>query len=548
MKLNKFFTAVLAAVVFFVACDDTKPDDTSTATAKLKANPSEVSFSAAGGSSTVALTASLDWTVSGAPEWLTISPESGTGSLYKQDVSLTATENSGAMREGVITFAIEGMTYDVKVKQANAFGPEAPEKAIFFESFKQGVGKFTLNDVSLTGPLTKVWMHDATYACMKASAFVSGSAYASESWLISPEIDLTSVSSAYFTFEHAGQYFGDITKEATVWVSKDGGEWSQLMIENDNYPTNWSFVSAGNWDLAAYIGSKVKFGFKFISTDVKSGTWEVKNVAVVAGGVETEVIPDIDPTKTAWLELPATDNSDLQYFSHRYKMDDQIHRNYSFAWSQKDLVSVWVAYPLCKTYMEKKVDRTDAWAYDPHLGKDLSSAPFSYYAGDYDRGHQLPSADRLCNLTANKQTFYGTNIIPQLGTHNTGVWGDLEGYIRNKVASVCDTVYVVTGGVVEGATEFSEDSDKKKITIPVAFFKALLRYQKGGNPEWATAGFYTIHEGNGGTDIKSITMSIDELEEKVGFDFFVNLEDKIGKDKAEAIEAQDPLSLSIWNL
>ena len=292
----------------------------------------------------------------------------------------------------------------------------------------------------------------------------------------------------------------------------------------------------------------MQFGFKFASTATKSGTWEVRNFAVVAGVADNEVIPDVDPTKTAWLELPATDNTGLRYFSHRYKMNDEIHRNYSFAWSQKDLVSVWVAYPLCKTYMQKNVERTDAWAYDPHLGKELSSAPFSYYAGDYDRGHQLPSADRLCCLAANKQTFYGTNIIPQLGSHNTGVWGDLEIYIRNEVASTCDTVYVVTGSVVEGATEFSEDSDKKQITIPVAFFKALLRYKKGGNTEWAAAGFYTIHEGNGGDSIKSIAMSVDELEEKIGFNLFVNLEEKIGKDKAAALEAQDPLTAEIWNL
>ena len=229
-------------------------------------------------------------------------------------------------------------------------------------------------------------------------------------------------------------------------------------------------------------------------------------------------------------------------------MDDEIHRNYSFAWSQKDLVSVWVAYPLCMKYMQRIVERTDAWAYDPHLGKSLSSAPFSYYAGDYERGHQLPSADRLCCLTANKQTFYGTNIIPQLPSHNKGVWGDLENYIRNDIASYCDTLYVVTGGVVDGSTEFSTDSDGKTITVPTAFFKALLRYKKNSDPEWSAAGFYTVHQGNGGTSVKSISMSVDELEEKIGFNLFVNLENKIGKDNADAIEMKDPKTIDIWKL
>ena len=43
-------------------------------------------------------------------------------------------------------------------------------------------------------------------------------------------------------------------------------------------------------------------------------------------------------------------------------------------------------------------------------------------------------------------------------------------------------------------------------------------------------------------------MSIDELEKKTGFDFFVHLSDKVGKEKADALEAQDPTKVTIWNL
>ena len=544
MKIYKIFALLAAALTVFASCDQKEPDNTPV-TPKIRLSQNEIEVPVSGGQSTVSLTANLDWTVSGVPEWITVSPESGAGSLYKQTITITAQANDAAVRNAALTFQIEGAAADLKVKQSHAFGPDAPASAIFFESFKSSVGNFTINDVKLTGPVTKVWGHDATYACMKASSYISGSAYESESWLISPEIDLASYSydAAYFTFEHAGQYFGDITKEATVWVSKDGGAWENLEIAYENYPTNWNFVSGGNWDLAPYLGSKVKFGFKFVSTDAKSGTWEVRNVAVLEGVADDGKLPQVDPTKTAWMELPATDDKNLQYFAHRFKDGDNVYRNYSFAWSQKDLLSVWVAYPLDKWYIKKNVDRTDAWAYDPYLGKDLSAAPFSYYAGDYDRGHQLPSADRLCCAEANKQTFYGTNIIPQLNSHNTGVWGKLENHIRNNIVSKSDSTYVVTGGVVEGATEFSTDSDGKTVTIPVAFFKAVLSYTKGADPEWAAAGFYTIHEGNGGKDIQSIAMSIDELEEKVGFDFFVNLEGKIGKDQAAAVEAKDPSGL-----
>jgi endonuclease G len=301
--------------------------------------------------------------------------------------------------------------------------------------------------------------------------------------------------------------------------------------------------------MTPYAGSTIKLAFKYSSTATKAGTWEVRNVAILSGAQEDVEIPTIDPKKTGWMELPAMDNDDYGYYSHSFSMKNNVYRNYSFAWSQKDLVSIWMAYPLCKTYTEKVVSRTDAWNYDPLLGPELSCAPFSGYAGDYARGHQVPSADRLCCRTANEQTFYGTNIAPQLNEHNEGIWSNLENKIRS-VANASDTTYVVTGCIVEGSEKKELDSDKKEITIPVAFFKAVLRYKAGDTNVWTAAGFYTDHKNYSpnNSDLKAVSMTIDELEEKTGLDFFVNLTDKIGADKAADVEAQDPSAFSVWGL
>lgn len=549
MRYGRILVALTAVIAFLVGCDIQKPGDEPEVekTPEIRVSPLDNTIHAGGGEVSLVLTANMAWTVSGAPEWLTVSPASGEGSLYKQTIVVTATANEGTQREAVLSFAIEGLTKEVRIVQLNKYGSDASSNTIFFESFKKGIGDFTINDVNCPENLAAVWEHSSQYSCMKATAYSNNKNLASESWLISPEIDLSGLSSAYFTFEHAGQYFGTISNEATAWISKDGSDWVQLQIADDDYPTNWGFISAGSWDLADYLGNKVKFGFKYSSTDTKAGTWEVRNVEVVAGAYGDDALPQIDPTKTEWMEMPATDNDAYGYYAHRFIMDDQIYRNYSFAWSQKDLVSVWIAYPLNKTYTQKNVDRTDAWAYDPVLGKKLSSAPFSYYAGDYARGHQLPSADRLCSTSANKQTFYGTNIVPQLNEHNEGIWSNLEGKVR-EIANSSDTTYVVTGCVVEGSEEITTDSDNKNMTVPVAFFKALLRYQKGAKTEWAGAAFYTEHKNYTNKDLKAISMSIDELEELTGIDFFVNLPAKVGADTASAIESTDPTTISILGL
>ena len=185
---------------------------------------------------------------------------------------------------------------------------------------------------------------------------------------------------------------------------------------------------------------------------------------------------NMDLTKVDWLELPALDNKELGYFSHNFKMNGNTYRNYSFGWSQKDRVALWVAYPLSKLYTNGSAGRTNAWAMDPLLG-DNSAAPFGGYCGDYARGHQLPSADRQCCYDANAQTFYGTNMTPQLNAHNEGIWSSLENKVRN-IANSSDTTYVVTGVVVSASGKKEKDSYGNSVTVPDAYFKVLLRYSK----------------------------------------------------------------------
>lgn len=214
------------------------------------------------------------------------------------DVKLVVGTQAGQVIDFTTGIAIEGTTTGGGNTGGGSTGGDdtgsttAPENAIFFESFTTSKGDFTLNEVTVPSAASYVWGFDATYKCMKATAYLNSSNYESESWLISPEIDLASQTAAYFTFEHAGGYFGTATNEATVWISKDGGEWTNLAIAAADYPTSWSFIAAGHWDLANYLGSKIKIAFKYASTATKAGTWEIRNVAVIAGTYEAAPEPE----------------------------------------------------------------------------------------------------------------------------------------------------------------------------------------------------------------------------------------------------------------
>lgn len=261
--------------------------------------------------------------------------------------------------------------------------------------------------------------------------------------------------------------------------------------------------------------------------------------------IDPTPLPDIDLSRTGWLELPAMDNPDLGYYTHSFEMGGRRYRNYSFGWSQKDRVALWVAYPNSRLYLNGSVGRTDAWALDPLLG-ELSAAPFGGYAGPYARGHQLPSADRQCCYEANAQTFYGTNMTPQLNAHNEGIWADLEGKVRT-ISKSSDTTYVVTGVVLSPESKKEKDSNGQSVTIPDAYFKVLLKYSKASTlGQWNAAAFYLEHKAYSEQLGRQHSMSVDELEEITGIDFFVNLPEKVGAEQAAKLEAADPAESSVW--
>ena len=163
---------------------------------------------------------------------------------------------------------------------------EDPGKALpYQESFENGIGDFTINDVLLGSGLSYVWKHEnGTYGYyMKASAY-AGSAKDSESWLVSPKIDLSAATMPGLQFSHTHKFAGTPAEELTLWVKEWGAaDWTQVTIPTYGTNTNYTFVTAAV-DLSDWAGKKVQIGFKYTSTTSAAGTWEVKDVVVYDAG------------------------------------------------------------------------------------------------------------------------------------------------------------------------------------------------------------------------------------------------------------------------
>ena len=255
---------------------------------------------------------------------------------------------------------------------------------------------------------------------------------------------------------------------------------------------------------------------------------------------DNPVVPSGPCAVPDWMELPAMSSEDASaYYNHFFTYKQKVYRNYSFIWNSKAFAAPWVAYPLCEAYLEgEKPGRTEAWDYDPLVSKDLQPYMFSGVPG-YDRGHQIPSGDRQSCRAANEQTFYFTNMTAQLGSLNQKGWMELESAVRSWSNSL-DTLYVVTGADLNNSTKTVKDRGGNVLTVPAGYYKALLGYKKSLTVGAATGGwvgiafwfdhkaadYYTGHQ-----------MTLDQLEQKLGMDFFPQLASRAGEQIATKVES-----------
>ncbi|MBQ7458100.1 MAG: Ig-like domain-containing protein [Bacteroidales bacterium] len=302
-------------------------------------------------------------------------------------------------------------------------------------------------------------------------------------------------------------------------------------------PTTVKFQSAGRvvvWGINAYNGENPNpGGGETPGGDTPGG--DTPGGDTPGGGG--------DPVFAGWMELPATDDSNLYFVAHK-STANASGRNYSYYWDADALVARWVVYPLNPDIIGTGT-RTDKWAEDNALPNGVAQPILkkAFNPSSYSRGHQIASADRL-RYADNVQTFYYTNMTPQESKFNGGVWNSLEQKVRSWSGKF-DTLYVVTGCVVEGSTKYAFDNSGKRVKVPVGYYKALLGYDKsqkkgitsqtGG---YTGIAFYFDHFGSyTSSAYMNQSMTIDALEQKVGVDFFVNLPAAVGEEKANKAES-----------
>ena len=555
MKLRLIALLGLAA---FLAGACNKPDAPVTPSIRISGQ-SSLSFGEEGGTQTISLSASLSWTATYNADWISVSPAVGKGG-DNQSVTLTVQPNYGTERKGSVIFAISGTTTSAELTVVQAASSAAQEDdppivqgdPVLSVDFTKGMGEFVVEDKDKGDFPGEIWSTNAAHPeyGVVAQAYVSATQkrYKTESWLVSPRINLKGHNQLYLRFKHAMNYANDepAANFIGVRISADKGEtWSSVTIPNMPRGNSFEFLSSGDIDLKAYKDKVIQLAFVYKSTSTTTPTWEITQVLITEA---EEVITKDDfgdeyKGVPKWMELPKVAD-EKNFHIHTAPIGETNYRNYSFTYDPDNLVASWVAYPLCDLYTKNTAKRSDSWLQDPFVSTQanvLAGGSYAFSSNGYDRGHQIASADRLASSVMNQQTFYWTNVTPQLSNFNQNIWEKLEEQVRewSKASNGTDTLYVVTGCVVGENSRKLSDHDGRQVAVPDAYFKALLRLSKG---EYLGAGFYLEHKNYSDKKFENYSCSLKELEEKTGLSFFANLP----AEKAAGVKAASPKDNAFW--
>lgn len=154
----------------------------------------------------------------------------------------------------------------------------------------------------------------------------------------------------------------------------------------------------------------------------------------------------------------------------------------------------------------------------------------------------IPNAARNGIKEMQLQTFYVTNAVPQRqDKFNGSIWNAMEQAIQGLVKGSTEEIYIVTGvafnkvGETRTVDYVTPKNDTKECAVPNYFYTVVLRVDQSGNSvsDASSVGFWFEHKDYDNSSYADYAVSVDQIEEWTGFDFFVNLPDDLEK-KAES--------------
>lgn len=206
----------------------------------------------------------------------------------------------------------------------------------------------------------------------------------------------------------------------------------------------------------------------------------------------------------------------------------QVHSPYGFPQLQKQVVALCqqaylsvydpaakipavVAYTLLPQNALGCYPRTNAFVTNQFVQN--GPRPDDYAGTGYDKGHAAPDGDLSWDQQVEYESFLMTNMFPQHGSLNRGIWKLLETSVRGWAVQLNNNFTIYVGAIYN-------QNDKKignGVIVPNGYYKIVINNNTGAVAGW---GFpHTQPYVNLGNDLTKFRVSVAQLQQASGVTF-----------------------------
>ena len=181
---------------------------------------------------------------------------------------------------------------------------------------------------------------------------------------------------------------------------------------------------------------------------------------------------------------------------------------YAVNYNYNTKVAHYVVEHITVDHLVKNAPRKDDFREDPEVPAQHRQTLADYTGMGFDRGHVAPAADMTFNAQAMSESFYLTNMMPQVPGNNRGIWKYLEENVRYW-AQVKGEVYVITGALFEGQPKMMN-----KVAIPSHVYKIVIDPKSGKQ-----IAYLFTNEKLDPKLIDNYAVSVSSIEQRTGINF-----------------------------
>lgn len=207
--------------------------------------------------------------------------------------------------------------------------------------------------------------------------------------------------------------------------------------------------------------------------------------------------------------------------------------NYAVHYRYDTRTAEYVVEHVTKEAVSGKAKRKNDFRQDPDI-PDSNEAALSDYAGNpYDRGHLAPAANNTISKEVMSESFYLTNMVPQVPNHNRGIWRILELKVRSWALEPDSDIYVASGTVYEPGFK---TIGTNKVGVPSKLWKVVIDIKNK-----RAIAFLFPHTPLAVKDLPKFAVTIAEVEKATGINFMPKLPADL------AFLETEPVNLKKWN-